>query len=277
LSAPDPRKQKASRAVIDRLFADAKNVWVIHYSCESFYDRTDGRSPRITSIAIRKLDAGQTVSFSIHQVAELGGIDLAGITAQYDAFERKMLDAYFAHIGSHRGMKYLHWNMRDINYGFAAIEHRYRMLGGDPFVIPDDNKFDLARLLIDIYGVEYTGHPRLTTILEKNRVEPRDFLNGASEAEAFEQQNYVGLHQSTLRKVMFSPTSRAAPLIARSRQIPHGGKCMAAPFAHSSILQQRTDPSSYLQDWQALPGLRSPSNQVCPAWYGQQLQIACPN
>ena len=200
--APDPKKQKSARAVIDRLFDDAANVWVTHYSCESFYDRTDGRSPRITSIATRKLDSGQTVSFSIHQVAELDGIELAGITAHYDDLERKMLDDFFGHIGSHRGMKYLHWNMRDINYGFAAIEHRYRVLGGNPtFVIPHENKFDLARLLIDIYGEAYTGHPRLTTLLDKNKIQPRDFINGASEAEAFEQGNFVGLHQSTLRKV----------------------------------------------------------------------------
>jgi hypothetical protein len=202
LSAPDPRKQKSSRAAVDRLFEDAANVWVIHYSCESFYDRTDGRSPRITSIAVRKLDSGQTVSFSVHQVAELDGIDLAGITEHYDTLELKMLDAFFEHIGGHRGMKYLHWNMRDINYGFAAIEYRYRVLGGKPsFIISDENKFDLARLLIDIYGVGYTGHPRLTTILDKNKIQPRDFLNGASEAEAFELGNFVGLHQSTLRKV----------------------------------------------------------------------------
>ena len=113
-----------------------------------------------------------------------------------------MLDAFFEHIGGHRGMKYLHWNMRDINYGFAAIEHRYRVLGGNPaFIIQDENKFDLARLLIDIYGVGYTEHPRLTTLLDKNKIQPRDFLKGASEAEAFEQGNFVGLHQSTLRKV----------------------------------------------------------------------------
>lgn len=202
MSAPDPRKQKSSRAVVDRLFDDAANVCVTHYSCESFYERTDGRSPRITSIAVRKLASAQTVSFSIHQVAELGGIDLAGITAHYDVLELKMLDAFFAHVGGHRGMKYLHWNMRDINYGFAAIEHRYSVLGGEPvFIIPDENKFDLARLLIDIYGVGYTGHPRLTTLLDKNNIQPRDFLNGASEAKAFEQGNFVGLHQSTLRKV----------------------------------------------------------------------------
>jgi len=40
-------------------------AWVIHYSCESFYDRPNGASPRITSIAVRKLDSGQTLSFSI--------------------------------------------------------------------------------------------------------------------------------------------------------------------------------------------------------------------
>ncbi|MBL1270853.1 MAG: hypothetical protein COB25_000250 [Oceanospirillales bacterium] len=201
MSAPVPRKQKASREVIRALFADAPNVWVAHYSCESFYERVDGRSPRITSIALRKLDSAQTISFSIHQIAELERINLSEITAQYDELEKKMLDAYFDHVGSHRGMMYLHWNMRDINYGFAAIEHRYKVLGGDPFVILDEHKFDLARLLIDIYGVGYTGHPRLTTILEKNKIQPLDFLKGASEAEAFEAQNFVGLHQSTLRKV----------------------------------------------------------------------------
>ena len=56
-------------------------------------------------------------------------------------------------------MKYMHWNMRDINYGFPAIEHRYRVLGGNPVIIDDDKKLDLARLLIDIYGVGYAGHP----------------------------------------------------------------------------------------------------------------------
>ncbi|OPH83133.1 hypothetical protein [Nitrobacter vulgaris] len=201
MAAPDPKRQKLAFVVIDRLFMDASNVWVIHYSCESFYDRTDGKSPRITSIAIRKLNSGQTISFSIHQIGELESVPLDRIISQYDALESKMLQAYFQHISSHQGMKYLHWNMRDINYGFAAIEHRFKVLGGTPFVIQDENKFDLARLLIDIYGVAYTGHPRLETLLEKNNIQPRDFLTGAGEAEAFEKQNYVGLHQSTLRKV----------------------------------------------------------------------------
>jgi len=112
-----------------------------------------------------------------------------------------MLDAFYTHVGSFRGMKYLHWNMRDINYGFAALEHRHRVLGGTPIVIDDDKKIDFSRLLIDIFGADYIGHPRLENLLMKNSIRPRDFLTGAQEADAFEQRNFVGLHQSTFRKV----------------------------------------------------------------------------
>jgi len=69
-TAPNPKRQKEARERLDSLFSDRSNVWVIHYSCESFYDRPNGASPRITSLAVRSLDSAQTHSFSIHQVAE---------------------------------------------------------------------------------------------------------------------------------------------------------------------------------------------------------------
>lgn len=203
MTAPNPRKQSDGLTRLSEIFAkDTANFWVIHYSCESFYDRPNGASARITSIAIRSLESGQTISFSIHQVAEESGIKFDDIDKKYDELERRMLDAYYAHIGSHRGMKYLHWNMRDMNFGFSAIDHRYRVLGGvPPFLIEDNKKFDLSRILIDIYGVGYIGHPRLEKLLEKNAITARDFMTGKQEADAFENRNYVGLHQSTLRKV----------------------------------------------------------------------------
>jgi hypothetical protein len=201
MTGPNPRRQKTGWVIVDNLFTESTNCWIIHYSCESFYDRPDGRSARITSIAVRKFDTGQTLSFSIHQIAEERGIPFADIEAHYDDLEREMLNRFYAHVGGHRGMKYIHWNMRDINYGFAAIEHRYRVLGGEPVIIDDDKKVDLSRLLIDIYGVGYAGHPRLTSLLEINNIKPRDFMKGEQEAEAFDKRNFVGLHQSTLRKV----------------------------------------------------------------------------
>src|SRR5690606_3514411 len=87
------------------------------------------------------------------------------------------------------------------NYGFAALEHRARVLGVEPVRISDDYKVDLSRVLIDIYGTSYIGHPRLEKILSLNGIGMKDFLVGKDEAEAFEAGQYVKLHMSTLRKV----------------------------------------------------------------------------
>lgn len=201
MTSPNPRRQRESWRIIDQLFAQSNNCWIVHYSCESFYDRKDGSSPRITSIAVRNLATAQTQSFSIHQSAERKKIPLQEIENHYNALEKDMLGDYFEHLRQHQGMDYLHWNMRDINYGFAAIEHRFRVLGGKPFVLDDNRKFDVARILIDIYGLAYAPHPRLEKLLAINDIKPLNFKTGAEEAAAFDNHEYVQLHQSTLRKV----------------------------------------------------------------------------
>lgn len=201
MTAPNPRRQKIAQKTLEELFATPGKVWVIHYSCESFYNRPEGRSPRVTSIVLRELDSGQTTSFSIHQVAERQHISFERIEEHYNELEKKMLGTFFEHLGNYRETTYLHWNMRDVNYGFQAIQHRFEVLGGKPYVVDDDKKVDLARLLIDIYGVRYIGHPRMVKLLEKNHIAPRDFLTGEAEATSFEKRDFAALHQSTLRKV----------------------------------------------------------------------------
>jgi hypothetical protein len=74
-------------------------------------------------------------------------------------------------------------------------------LGGKPFKVEEANKFDLARSLIAVYGIGYIGHPRLQRLIQKNKITDVGFLNGQQEAEAFDNGEYVRLHQSTLRKV----------------------------------------------------------------------------
>jgi hypothetical protein len=195
------KRAREARTTLEELFQRAANVLVIHYSCESFYDRKDGRTPRITSVAVRNLRTGQTHSFSIHKQAEITGVAPASITAEYDRLEKEMLAEYFEFVRTQQGFSWVHWNMRDINYGFAAIEHRYRVLGGSPVTIEDSRKFDLARLLPAAYGMQYIGHPRLESLVKRNGITMLDFLSGRDEAEAFDRGDYVRLHQSTLRKV----------------------------------------------------------------------------
>lgn len=178
------------------------HVVIIHYSCESFYDRLDGSTPRVTSIAVRNVSSGQTESFSIHKVAELKKITLEQIANHYDQLEKEMLDEFGGHLQENSHCTWVHWNMRDINYGFQALEHRHKVLGGQPpSRLPEERKFDLARALVSIYGVGYAGHPRLESIMKINKITDKSFLVGKDEAAAFENGEFVKLHQSTLRKV----------------------------------------------------------------------------
>lgn len=178
------------------------NALIIHYSCESFYDRPDGSTPRVTSIAARNLASGQTESFSIHKMAELKKTPLAHITNHYDQLEKEMLDEFGNFLQRNSHCTWVHWNMRDINYGFQAIEHRHKVLDGtSPPRLPEERKFDLARAMISIYGVRYAGHPRLESIMKINRITDNSFLVGKDEAAAFDSGEFVKLHQSTLRKV----------------------------------------------------------------------------
>lgn len=195
------QKRRNAREMFTRVMSDASHSFVIHYSCESFYERPEGTSPRITSIAVRNIESGQTSSFSIHQVAERQGIKASQIDQHYDELEKQMLDEFYAFVDRHRTYNWVHWNMRDINYGFQAIDHRYKVLGGDPIEIQETNKIDMARTMVNYYGVGYVGHPRLQKLVERNRITDRDFLSGAEEAAAFEEADHVKLHLSTLRKV----------------------------------------------------------------------------
>jgi len=195
------KRRKKAKELIQTICDQPSQYLIIHYSCESFHDITQGRTPRITSIAIRYVDSAQTKSFSIHKIAEFRKIAFEEIVDRYDELEKEMLEEYFDFVEKHKRFFWVHLNMRDINYGFEAINHRYLALQGKPIEIPDNLKIDIGRLLIDFYGEDYIGHPRFESLCRKNDVTMNLFLTGKEEAIAFRNKEYVKLHQSTLRKV----------------------------------------------------------------------------
>lgn len=194
------KRRKVILRQINNIIENPGSALVIHYSCESFYDNNNINSPRITSIAARNLESGQTESFSLNIVAEEKHLPIDD-SSKYDILEKTMLDNFFTFLKAHQHFIWIHWNMRDVNYGFAALEHRYRVLGGEPSQISETNKFDISRALVDLYGIGYIEHPRLQSILQKNKITMKDFLSGNEEAKAFNDKNFTKIHQSTLRKV----------------------------------------------------------------------------
>lgn len=179
---------------------------VIHYSCESFFN-THGRTPRVTSIAIKNRGNGTSIIFSIHLSAQLLKKNLTNITdADLDLIEKSMLKDFFDFVKHHSTYKWVHWNMRNASYGFEAIANRYRILGGTPKPIDDEFKFDLPEILGNIYTYKFEKHKepnkgQLLNLSIRNGVTTRDALTGENEATAFDQKDFLKLHMSTMRKV----------------------------------------------------------------------------
>jgi hypothetical protein len=181
-----------------------QNFFLIHYSCQSLYDDNEGLSPRITSIAISHYSTGQIVSFSTHAIAEEMHIGRDDVMENFDDIELELLSSFYKFIRDRRDKYWVHWNMRNLTYGFEHLEHRYRALGGrDAAVIPVERRLNLNDLISDRYGSDYAPHPKLKSLMDLNGGTPRHFLDGKEEIFAFKNMEFIRMHSSTLAKVAF--------------------------------------------------------------------------
>lgn len=53
---------------IERIIDNSQDALIIHYSCESFYDRDDGKTPRVTSIAVRNLKFASCIPYPMNLI-----------------------------------------------------------------------------------------------------------------------------------------------------------------------------------------------------------------
>lgn len=203
-------RHKKAAELFNNIDSHPEKYLIIHYSCESFKDLPEGRSAMITSIAVESLESAQCTSFAIYKEAEKSKIPFSEISNHYQNLERSMLKEFYSFINENKTCHWIHWNMRNIQFGFQAIEHRYAIHGEHPIVIADDHKHNLAQLLEYMYGPKYISDPKMETLAIKNHLIPKDFLNGKEEADAFENKKFVELHQSTMAKTrLFSRIIRA--------------------------------------------------------------------
>lgn len=182
-----------------------QNIYCIHYSCQNLNDANEGYSPRITSIAVLHIASNQMSSFSMHLIAEERKIDRNHIVERYDEIESIMLSRFFEFVKKReKNALWLHWNMRNVNFGFETLEHRFRVLTGkNPFHIEEGKRFNLSSLLSEKYGSNYANDPKMLSLMELNGGRHRDFLTGEEEVTAFKANEFVKMHNSTMCKVSF--------------------------------------------------------------------------
>lgn len=204
IKSPRIIARKNSNEKLKIIEMNRNKTLVIHYSCESFYN-LEGRTPRITSICVKNRQSGEAIVFSIHLQAQLEHVDLNTCSLDnIDELEKNMLSEFAGFVNEHRDYYWIHWNMRNATYGFEAISNRARIVEADSFIIADDRKVDLLKILIDLYTSKFIQdkpNGKMLNMAIKNNISTRDALNGKEEADAFDEKNYLKLHMSTMRKV----------------------------------------------------------------------------
>lgn len=191
---------------INELKEGKSKTLIIHYSCESFFN-LQGRTPRVTSIVVKNRDSHTSISFSIHLMAQIKNKDISNLSDEdFDYVEKEMLKDFYSYQKKHLSYKWVHWNMRNANFGFEAIANRFKILGGHPSRIDDQFKYDLSDTLelIHTYGFEEHDKPskgQLLNLCIRNRISIKDALKGAEEAKAFDNRDFLKLHMSTNRKI----------------------------------------------------------------------------
>jgi hypothetical protein len=193
-----------SRRFVKEIKERPQNFFIVHYSCQSLNDDNEGLSPRITSIAVTHYATEQTVSFSTHSIAEELHIQREEVKDRFDDIELELLTKFYAFARDRRDRFWIHWNMRNLTFGFEHLEHRFRVLGGlDAPVIPVERRLNLNDLLADRYGSDYAPHPKMKSLWDLNGGVHRHYLNGEEEVQAFQNNEFIRMHNSTLAKVGF--------------------------------------------------------------------------
>ena len=108
------------------------------------------------------------------------------VESNYDAIEKSLLQRFYTFLRERRKKYWIHWNMRNLTYGFEHLEHRYRLLcKTEPPSVPIEVRLDLNDILIERYGSDYASPPRMKNLMLLNGGLDIRFLEGAQEAEAF--------------------------------------------------------------------------------------------
>lgn len=180
-------------------------------------------SPRITSVVVRHFQSGQTLCFGTHTVAEYLGIPWDQIEARYDDIERELLTQFYDWARDRREKYWVHWNMRNVTFGFEHLEHRYRVLSKkEPPSIPVEVRINLNDALKDRYGADYAPDPRMASLMELNGGRIQGFLSGREESEAFKGKDFIRMNASTIAKVGFFGHVISASLKGKLKTAGHG-------------------------------------------------------
>lgn len=164
-----------------------EDLIAIHYGCENLYTATD-HPPAVSCVSACRVGSSGAESFSVVDFQK-------GATPQ--EAEIGVLKAYLDFMRQNSAA-IVHWNMSKADYGFSALEARYRFSTGEeaPYRVPRDRTYDIDDLIAKKYGDDYAPHPRLMSIAALNGLSRHHALRGSEEAERFAAGDHGSVRRS---------------------------------------------------------------------------------
>jgi hypothetical protein len=196
---------------LNKITEDPSKVLFVHYSESSTYDDDDygNISPIITSIVIKSLDGQIDKQFAIHLEADKADIPKDQIQDSYRELELRILKLYNDFTKRHLDCFWIHWDMKNIHFGFEAIKHRYEKIFeslDDYCEIPNNKKKNLKTIIEGMYGDNFvSGADSLKSLMlcNSNNVEDSTYLSKDNESFQFENKNFIAMIRSVDLKVEF--------------------------------------------------------------------------
>lgn len=148
--------------------------------------------PGIASVAVYDLQSYEVQAFTRAD---------APPSIEGDAREIDLLDRFYTHLDTLRESRVLHWNMNRPEFGFAALETRYRYLTENaPSATLPRRLYDVDTLIASRYGNDYAPHGKLESTARLNALDLRSFMSGRDEASQYEKADWSALSRSTASK-----------------------------------------------------------------------------
>lgn len=182
----------------------------IHYARQNCFEDAYEKGPRVISIVVMNAESGQTMVFSLRKIADTYGCNFFDESeSTKDDIEKEMLQSFFEYVERNTQKKWLHWNMKNNNFGFSAIEERYSNLGGNPKHFEENKLINISVLLKKKYGRNFAHDAlwngkvmgKMYDIFGLNNISDFNILNGEQEIKEYILKNITSIEQSILGKI----------------------------------------------------------------------------
>lgn len=201
---------KEANSVLEDFSKKKSDYIFIHYARQNCFEDAYEKGPRVIAIVVMNAENGQTMVFSLRKVADNYGCDFFEMSESgKDDIEKEMLQSFFEYAKQNTQKKWLHWNMKNNNFGFSAIEERFKNLDGEPIHFEENKLFNISVLLKKKYGTNFAKDAswngkvmgKMYDVFSLNEIVDSQILNGEQEIKEYILKNITSIEQSILGKI----------------------------------------------------------------------------